>query len=70
MPRFVTQFTAIDKTDGIMKTFIGEYINANNFEEAEIICKTKKPYLTVIGQLVCELDFSTLKEVKDLTILN
>ena len=51
MPRFVTQFTAIDKTDGIMKTFIGEYINANNFEEAEIICK-KKPYLTVIGQLV------------------
>ncbi len=70
MPKFATELQAIDKTDGIIKTFMGEYINANNFTEAENICKKEKPYLKVIGQLVCELDFETLKEIKDLTILN
>lgn len=70
MPKFVTQLTAIDTTDGVTKNFLGEYIIANTFEEAEMICKTKKPYLTVIGQLVCEIDSKSLKEIKDLSILN
>lgn len=30
---------------------------------AEQICKEQFPYLTVYGQLVCELDEKTLKEI-------
>jgi hypothetical protein len=61
MKTFITTLLAIDKTDGFTKKFFGQNILANNWEEAEAICKTHFPYLKVHGELICELDATTLK---------
>jgi hypothetical protein len=61
MKTFVTTLLAIDQTDGFTKKFFGQNILANNWEEAEQICKTHFPYLKIKGELVCELDEKTLK---------
>lgn len=63
MKIFCTHLNAIDKSDGMIKKFDGNRILANNWNEAEQICKEQFPYLTVYGQLVCELDEKTLKEI-------
>ena len=47
----------------MIKKFDGNRILANNWNEAEQICKEQFPYLTVYGELVCELDENTLKEI-------
>ena len=63
MKTFITTLLAIDQTDGFTKKFFGQNILANNWEEAEQICKLHFPYLKVHGQLVCELEEKTLKEI-------
>lgn len=62
MKTFVTKLQAIDKSDGQIKTFFGQNILANNWHEAELICKTHFPYLKVHGELICELDENLLTE--------
>jgi len=62
MRRFLTTFQAIDKTDGKIKTFISEWhLLAISWEEAEILIKTKYPYLTLRGEYICEIDEKTNK---------
>ena len=63
MKTYVTKMQAIDKSDGQIKTFFGKNILANSWDEAEKICETHLPYLSVHGELVCELEFEDLKEV-------
>ena len=64
MKTYVTKLQAIDKTDGVLKTFFGQNILANNWEEAELICKTHFPYLSVHGELICKKKKKNLKENK------
>jgi hypothetical protein len=61
MKTFVTTLLAIDQIDGITKKFFGQNIMANNWDEAEVICKTHFPYLKIHGELLYELDEKTLK---------
>ena len=61
MNKFVTMLNAIDKTDGKIKTFFGQEIIANDWNEAEEIVKNNFPYLTIHGQKVCEIDELTGK---------
>lgn len=63
MKKFCTNFFALDLTDGITKKFQGQNIPANNWNEAEQICKEQFPYLEIEGELVLELDEKTLKEI-------
>jgi hypothetical protein len=63
MKTYITTLLAIDKTDGFTKKFFGQNILANNWDEAEEICKTHFPYLTIHGELICELNEENLTEV-------
>ena len=63
MKTFCTNHFSIDATDGQIKKFEGIKIFANSWEEAEMICAKKFPYLQIEGELVCELDYHTLKEI-------
>jgi len=63
MKQFITTFQAIDKTDGILKTFVGQNIIANNEIEAKEICKINFPYLCIFGELVKEIDSVTGVEI-------
>jgi len=56
MKTYITTLQAIDKTDGLLKQFIGQNIMANNIDEAEEICITSYPYLEVLGEKICEYD--------------
>jgi len=56
MKTYITTLQAIDNTDGLLKQFIGQNIIANNFDEAEAICNVLHPYLSVLGEKICEYD--------------
>jgi len=56
MKTYITTLQAIDNTDGLLKQFIGQNIMANNFDEAEEICNTQYPFLSVLGEKICEYD--------------
>jgi hypothetical protein len=56
MKKFCTNFFALDLTDGMTKKFQGQTILANNWQEAEQICKEQFPYLEIEGE-------KTLKEI-------
>jgi len=56
MKTYITTLQAIDNTDGLLKQFIGQNIMANNFDEAKEICNTSYPFLTVLGEKICEYD--------------
>ena len=63
MKRYTTKFTAIDKTDGNLKTFIGNDVYSNSQRDAEVYVKQYFPYLTIIGEFVSEVDEFTGKEI-------
>jgi len=56
MKTYITTIQAIDNTDGLLKQFIGQNIIANNFDEAEEICINQYPFLSVLGEKICEYD--------------
>jgi len=56
MKTYLTALQAIDNTDGLLKQFIGQNIIANNFDEAEEICINQYPFLSVLGEKICEYD--------------
>ena len=56
MKKFVTLIQAIDPKDGILKTFHGDYIEAENEEEAQrMIDNSEKGYLKLDGELINEV---------------
>ena len=56
MKKFVTIIQAIDPKDGNLKTFHGDYIEAENEEKAqEIIDNSEKGYLKLSGELIEEI---------------
>lgn len=63
---FTTIIRAIDPTDGEVKTWSGQYINAISWEEAESLCR---PFEKVDGILWSEIDFKTGKRTNS-TLLN
>lgn len=63
MKQYITFFKAIDNTDGLIKTWVGQTILANSFKEAEEICSINFPYLSICGEKVAELDMYTLKSI-------
>ena len=63
MKTFCTNLFALDLNDGTIKKFQGKNIIANNWDEAENICKKNFPYLEIEGELKMELDFKTLKQI-------
>ena len=63
MKTFCTNFFALDLNEGTIKKFQGVNIIANNWDEAENICKKNFPYLEIEGELQMELDFKTLKQI-------
>lgn len=56
--RYCTEIKAIDPVDGEMKTWEGEHIEANTYEEAVEYCHENKGYLKVIGELVLEIPWN------------
>ena len=40
----------------MLKQFIGQNIIANNFNEAQKICSISFPFLSVLGEKICEYD--------------
>lgn len=65
MKTFTTTLQAIDKTDGLLKTFVGKSIIANDENEAKVICNTFFPYLSVLGEHVAEIDDVTGIEINN-----
>ena len=62
MKTYITTLNAIDKNDGLIKLFVGQNILANNWDEAEEICIECFPYLTILGEKICEYD-ENIKEI-------
>jgi len=56
MKTYITALQAIDNTDGLLKQFVGQNIMANNIDEAEEICNNSFPFLSVLGEKICEYD--------------
>jgi len=56
MKTYITTLQAIDNTDGLLKQFIGQNIMANSHNEAEEICINSFPFLSVLGEKICEYD--------------
>jgi hypothetical protein len=58
--KFITQLKAIDPRDGEVKKWIGQTIEAPNFQLAEdYINKNGLGYLEIVGELVCSVDEET-----------
>lgn len=56
MSTYVTEIKALDPVTRELKTWAGDYVEAESFEEAENWCKNNKGYLKVIGELIKEID--------------
>lgn len=54
--KFATEIRALDPFTLEMKTWCGEHIEANSFEEAKKWCKENKGWLKVVGRLIAEAD--------------
>jgi hypothetical protein len=54
---FCTEFKGVDITDGKIKRWSGNRIEADTWEEAEEFCRKNYPYLKVTGEFVEEIDF-------------
>jgi hypothetical protein len=56
MKLYTTELKAIDPHDGQLKTWMGEYIEAISFQDAQNYCEQHGlGYLKVIGELVKEI---------------
>ena len=63
MKRYTTSFQAVDKSDGLIKTFIGNDVYSYSQQDAEAYVKSYAPYLTIMGEFVSEVDEFTGKEL-------
>jgi len=63
MKRFTTSFKAIDRTDGSIKTFVGNDVYSDSQQDAEVYVKKYFPYLSIMGEFVSEVDEFTGKEI-------
>lgn len=54
MKTYLTKFRAYCNESKEIKTFAGKEIEANSIDEAKAYCKAFAPYLTVVGEKVCE----------------
>lgn len=63
MKTFATTFQAIDKTDGFLKTFVGQNIFAENENKAKEIVAECLPYLSILGEIIKETDNKTGIEI-------
>jgi len=54
---FCTTFKAIDTSDGILKTWRGQDIEASSWEEAEAYVNNHLGHLSIDGHLLREEDF-------------
>ena len=63
MKRFTTSFKAIDNNDGKLKTYVGNDVYSYSQQDAEAYVKSYAPYLTIMGELVSEVDEFTGKEL-------
>lgn len=59
MPKYVTKITAINPKDGNLYTWLGPYIDADSFYEAQVYCENNGlGYCEVIGEYISEIDES------------
>jgi len=66
MKKFVTHFKAVDQTDKHLKTFMSDtFIIATDFETAQIFCSIFYPYLIVVGEFICEVNYYNNNLEKD-----
>lgn len=66
-----TQLKAIDPSTGELATYMGDNIEAPTLELAQEICNTTgRGYLTVIGQLIAEIDEETGERIDYDNFLN
>ena len=56
MKKYITEFRAYCNESKEIKTFAGKEIEANSPDEANAYCKEFAPYLTVVGEKVCEFE--------------
>jgi len=63
LKRYCTTLQAIDKTDGRIKTFVGNDVYSYSQEGAEAMVRASLPYLTIIGEFVAEIDEFTGKDI-------
>ena len=56
MKTFLTELRAIERRTGGLRKYAGPNIQAPTWELAQAECDINFPYLTVIGELVCEVD--------------
>ena len=57
MPKYVTKIIAVNPKDGKMYEWIGPYIDAESFSDAEIYCeKNGLGYCEIIGEYISEID--------------
>ena len=63
MKRYSTTLQAVDKSDGLLKTFIGNDVYSYSWDDAEVYVKQYFPYLTIMGEFVSEVDEFTGKEI-------
>ena len=62
--RYYTEFQAIDPKDGVLKTWEGEHIEAESFEEAKRYCEKYKGHLRVFGKLIQEIPMNVAECAK------
>ena len=54
MKLYTTELKALNK-QGDLVTFMGMYVLASSFEEAQLWCDNNAGYLTVIGEFIAEI---------------
>ena len=58
--KFTTILKAIDSSDGILKTYVGQTIEAPTFQLAEdYLLNNGLGYLEITGELICSVDEAT-----------
>ena len=60
---YLTELRAIDPTDGVLKTWGGPRIKGTSWDNAQKWCDENMGYLTVIGELVSEIDYQTDEQI-------
>ena len=59
MKTFTTIIQAVDPMDGILKEWLGPYIQAQNIDQAINYCRNNIGYCKVDGELIAEVDEET-----------
>jgi hypothetical protein len=57
MPKYVTKIKAINPKDGVLCEWLGPYIEADSFYDAQIYCENNGlGYCEIIGEYIAEID--------------